>query len=135
MMVASPLVMLLALLISPVLSQIPRGSAYEDGVDRTAAWDAMLECRRGMHRTASDVTTSGNGSCRRPRRAHTVDDNDHFGKLIAPLLPHEFLLPSSGGSWGLSPRHISRRDEEHFKSMMNKTNTNKNLEIPKGIPS
>jgi len=114
-------VMIVALVVQPVVSQTVRQAA-----DSTSAFEAhgrramesgddmKLECARGNHRTSGDVTTSGDGTCRRPRRAHAVDVNDHFGKLIAPLYTHEFLLESAAGPWGSSPRHISRQDPRYF---------------------
>lgn len=114
-------VMIVALVVQPVVSKMARQaadstSAFEAHGRRAmdAGDDVRLECARGNHRTSGDVTTSGDGTCRLPRRAHAVEENDHFGKLIAPLYAHEFLLESAAGPWGSSPRHISRQDPRYF---------------------
>lgn len=44
-----------------------------------------------------------------------MHDTDRFGKLIAPLFSHEFMLKDSGGVWGIAPRHIARHDQRYFE--------------------
>lgn len=115
-------------------AQIPRDTRSNPAVDRSTPYEAhdraaralwrdpsAPECARGHHRTAADVTTSGTGACRKPRRAHRVQEDDHVGLLLAPLLTHEFLRISDGGSWGRSPRHILRQDASHFRSLQLET--------------
>lgn len=113
--------MLLALAVQPAASQVKssrvnRDSVFEahDTLTRQAADEEVAECTRGSHRTAGGVTSAGSSACRYPRRAHVVEEGDQLGKLLAPLYPWEFLLASAGGTWGSSPRHISRQDHRYF---------------------
>jgi hypothetical protein len=113
--------MLLALAVQPAESQVmsspvTRDSVFEahDTLTRQAADEEVAECTRGSHRTAGGVTSAGSSACRYPRRAHAVEEGDQLGKLLAPLYPWEFLLASAGGTWGSSPRHISRQDHRYF---------------------
>jgi len=113
--------MLLALAVQPAVSQMESGPVTPDSVfeahdtlTRRAADEAVAECARGSHRTSGGVTSAGSAGCRYPRRAHAVEEGDELGKLLAPLYPWEFLLASEGGTWGRSPRHISRQDHRYF---------------------
>ena len=114
--------MLLALAVQPAESQatsspVTRDSVFEahDTLTRRAADEEVAECTRGSHRTAGGVTSAGSSACRYPRRAHAVEEGDQLGKLLAPLYPWEFLLASAGGTWGSSPRHISRQDHRYLE--------------------
>ena len=114
-------IMVLALVVQPVVPQMAQQAADEYSVYDAHGKGALgtglemkPDCSRGNHRTSGDVTTSGDGSCRLPRRAHQVDKDDHLGKLIAPLFEDEFLLENTGGPWGCYPRHISRQDPRYF---------------------
>lgn len=112
--------MLLALATQPALAQmvgepVTKSTEYDAHSKGAGRADGdVRHCARGSHRTSGDVTTAGDGTCRFPRRAHAVEDKDHFGKLIAPLHSHEFVLESENGAWGRWPRHIARNDPKFF---------------------